>query len=135
MNQPAFNSNPWFVCPRPNSQAEVRLFLFPYAGGAPTAFNKWSAEFPGTVETWIAHYPGRGSRYNEPPINELDALVEKINDAIQPLLDKPFVFFGHSLGGMVAFEVARALVEKFGNDSLAEMLARFDLFQKMARER
>jgi chorismate synthase len=36
---------------------------------------------------------------------------------------------------VVAFEVARALVEKFGNDSLAEMLARFDLFQKMARER
>jgi len=36
---------------------------------------------------------------------------------------------------VVAFEVARALVEKFGNDSLAEMLGRFDLFQKMARER
>lgn len=36
---------------------------------------------------------------------------------------------------VVAFEVARALVEKFGNDSLAEMLARFELFQKMARER
>jgi len=36
---------------------------------------------------------------------------------------------------VVAFEVARALVEKFGNDSLAEMKARYDLFMKMARER
>jgi len=36
---------------------------------------------------------------------------------------------------VVAFEVARALCEKFGNDSLTEMLARFELFQKMARER
>ncbi len=36
---------------------------------------------------------------------------------------------------VVAFEIARALCEKFGNDSLTEMLARFELFQKMARER
>lgn len=61
------------------------------------------------METWIAHYPGRGSRYNEPPIKELITLVEKINEAIQPLLDKPFIFFGHSLGGMVAFELIRHL--------------------------
>ncbi|MCP4813686.1 MAG: chorismate synthase, partial [Planctomycetaceae bacterium] len=36
---------------------------------------------------------------------------------------------------VVAFEIARALVEKFGNDSIAEMLARRDLFYQMARER
>jgi len=36
---------------------------------------------------------------------------------------------------VVAFEIARALVEKFGNDSLAEMQARYELFMKMARER
>lgn len=109
MNQPPLNSNRWFICPQPNSRAEVRLFLFPYAGGAPTAFNKWPVEFPGNVETWIAHYPGRGSRYNEPPVKELNALAEKIYHAIQPLLDKPFIFFGHSLGGMVAFELTRRL--------------------------
>ncbi len=64
------------------------------------------------METWIAHYPGRGSRYNEPPIKELITLVEKINEAIQPLLDKPFIFFGHSLGGMVAFELIRHLRQR-----------------------
>ena len=36
---------------------------------------------------------------------------------------------------VVAFEVARALVEKFGNDSLAEMKARLKLFLEMAAER
>ncbi len=36
---------------------------------------------------------------------------------------------------VVAFEVARALVDKFGGDSLAEMRARWELFQEMARER
>lgn len=64
------------------------------------------------METWIAHYPGRGSRYNETPITELSVLVEKINRAIQPLVDKPFIFFGHSLGGMVAFELARQLSQQ-----------------------
>ena len=109
MNRSPFYSSRWFVCPEPNPLADVRLFVFPYAGGAPTAFNKWPCEFPDNVETWFAHYPGRGSRYNEPPIKELDRLAEKIDLAIQPLLDKPFFFFGHSLGGLVAFEVARRL--------------------------
>ncbi len=88
------------------------MFFFPYAGGGPTVYNNWSARFPNNMETWIAHYPGRGSRYNEPPIKELITLVEKINEAIQPLLDKPFIFFGHSLGGMVAFELIRHLRQR-----------------------
>jgi len=108
---PSFSNN-WFVCPQPNSSAEIRLFFFPYAGGGPTVFNKWPAEFPSNMEIWIAHYPGRGSRYNEPLIKELITLVEKINDAIQPLLDKPFIFFGHSMGGMIAFELIRNLRQR-----------------------
>ena len=72
-------------------------------------FGKWSAELPGNMETWIAHYPGRGSRHDEPPISRLAILVEKLLKAILPLLDKPFAFFGHSLGGLVAFELTRHL--------------------------
>jgi len=109
VNQAPSKSNDWFICPQPNSSAEMRLFFFPYAGSGPTVFNKWSVGFPSNMETWIAHYPGRGSRYKEPPVKELIALVEKIDDAIQPLLDKPFIFFGHSFGGMVAFELIRHL--------------------------
>jgi medium-chain acyl-[acyl-carrier-protein] hydrolase len=64
------------------------------------------------MEMWIAHYPGRGSRFNEPPITELIILVEKIENAIQPLLDKPFICFGHSMGGMIAFELIRHLRQR-----------------------
>ncbi|MBL8100974.1 MAG: thioesterase [Anaerolineales bacterium] len=105
----SLNSNQWFVCPQPNPKAETRLFFFPYAGGGPAVFNKWAVDLPANIEARIAHYPGRGSRYNEPPIKELAVLVEKIFQTIQPLLDKPFAFFGHSLGGLVAFELARTL--------------------------
>ncbi len=109
MNQSPLRKGQWFVCPQPNPRADVRLFLFPYAGGTPTAFNKWSAEFPGNVETNIVHYPGRGSRFNEAPIKNFSVLVEGIYRAILPIVDKPFIFFGHSMGGMIAFELARTL--------------------------
>ncbi len=99
----------WLVCPQSNSNATSRLFIFPYAGGAPSSFNKWAAEFPKDIEVSIAHYPGRGSRFNEPPIKELSVLVEEITNAIQSVLDKPFFFFGHSLGAVLAFEIARRL--------------------------
>jgi medium-chain acyl-[acyl-carrier-protein] hydrolase len=72
-------------------------------------FGKWLADLPGSMETWIAHYPGRGSRHNESPIKELDELVGFLSQAIQPLSDKPFALFGHSMGGLVAFELARQL--------------------------
>jgi len=87
----------------------MRLFLFPYAGGGPAAFWKWATEFPDHLETWIAYYPGRGSRYNETPIKKIDILVKRLSQAIQPFLDKPFGFFGYSLGGLVAFELAQTL--------------------------
>jgi medium-chain acyl-[acyl-carrier-protein] hydrolase len=103
------NPNNWFVCPQPNPGAETRLFLFPYAGAGPAAFGKWPAELSSLVETWIAHYPGRGSRHNEPAITRISTLVERLAQAIQPRLDKPFAFFGHSLGGLAAFELARQL--------------------------
>jgi medium-chain acyl-[acyl-carrier-protein] hydrolase len=103
------SSNNWFIRPLPNGKAETRLFLFPYAGGGPAIYGKWITEFDVRIETFIAHYPGRGSRHNEPPIRQIDILVGKLAEAIQPYLDKPFVFFGHSFGGLVAFELARQI--------------------------
>ncbi len=103
------NSNNWFVCPQSNPKARARLFFFPYAGGGPAVFSKWIKELPSHVEAWVAHYPGRGSRHAEPPFNRLLPLVEKLAWAIKPLLDRPFAFFGHSLGGLVAFELTRLL--------------------------
>lgn len=72
-------------------------------------FAKWFTELPIYMEGWAAHYPGRGSRHNETPINDLRSLIEKLAEYIQPLLDKPFAFFGHSMGGLAAFELTRYL--------------------------
>ncbi len=108
-NRISSNTNTWFVCTQANPSAETRLFLFPYAGGGPAVFGKWFAEFPNLIERWAVHYPGRGSRHHEPPINNIPLLVEELSRAIQPFLDRPFAFFGYSLGALVAYELARDL--------------------------
>ncbi len=101
--------NKWFVRPLPNEKAEAQLFLFPYAGGGPAVFGKWLVEFDTHIEAFIAHYPGRGSRHNEPPITQINTLVDKLAQAIQPLLNKPFAFFGHSFGALIAVELAKRI--------------------------
>lgn len=98
----------------------MRVFFFPYAGGGPAAFIKWCNGLAdsfrlGSTRAFsglAVHYPGRGSRHSEPPLTDLLALVENLSQAIPPLLDKPFAFFGHSMGGLIAFELARELQRK-----------------------
>ena len=109
MNSSLLNLNKWFVCPQASPAAETRLFLFPYAGGGPAAFHKWLSGLPDSIEARIAHYPGRGSRHAEAPVKQIGTLAEHLLLAMQPLLDKPFALFGHSLGALVAFELAHRL--------------------------
>lgn len=105
-------TNKWFICPQAKPGAPGRLFFFPHAGGGPAAFSAWCAALPDSIEGWIVHYPGRGSRFNEPLIEEVLELAEGLARAIEPLLEKSFSFFGHSLGGLIAFELARLLRRK-----------------------
>lgn len=103
---------PWFARPAPRSDATTRVFFFPYAGGGPAAFAKMCNGLNDSFEGTAVHYPGRGSRSPQPPLTDLLALVETLAQAIPPLLDKPFAFFGHSMGGLIAFELARTLRRK-----------------------
>lgn len=90
----------------------MRVFFFPYAGGGPAAFTKWCSGLNDSFEGLAVHYPGRGSRHSEPPLTDILALAETLSQAILPLLNKPFAFFGHSMGGLIAFELARTLRQK-----------------------
>ena len=99
----------WFVRHRPRSGAEVRLFCFPYAGGGASVFRRWAQELPDWIELWAMQAPGREDRVAEPPVDRLPALVADLEAAIVEQLDRPFVFYGHSLGGLVGFELARTL--------------------------
>ncbi len=99
----------WVTSPKPNPQAKLRLFCFPYAGSGALSFRTWSDSLPSTVEVCPIELPGRGSRLMESPFTQLSALIQELVRALHPYLDKPFAFFGHSLGGLISFELAHRL--------------------------
>jgi medium-chain acyl-[acyl-carrier-protein] hydrolase len=99
---------------RANPQARMRLFCFPYAGGRDLIFRGWQEELPSFVEVCPVELPGRGRRLREAPFTRLTALVEDLGRDIVPYLDKPFAFFGHSMGAMISFELAQLLRREQG---------------------
>jgi surfactin synthase thioesterase subunit len=103
----------WFVPANINPHADLRLFCFPYAGGGASIYREWHKHFPNNIEVCAVQLPGRESRGLEAPIHSLDQLVHTIIEEIQPLLNRPFAFFGHSMGALIAFEAARQLTKKY----------------------
>ena len=105
---------PWLSFPKPNPQARLRLFCFPYAGGAASVYYAWPGRLPPTVELCPFQLPGRGARSRETPFTGLDEVVEASYRDFLPYLDKPFAFFGHSMGALLGFEFARRLQGHYG---------------------
>ena len=102
-------SNVWFVRPKPNPRARLRLFCFPYAGGGSVIYRSWIEHLPEAIELWCLRLPGRESRLAEPPFTRLMPLVTALAEVILPYLDVPFAFFGHSMGGLISFELIHAI--------------------------
>ena len=101
--------NGWAIYPSRNPSARLRLFCFPYAGGGATVFSTWPRSLPPEVEVVAVQPPGREGRLMEKPFSNLAQLVEAMHRELLPHLDKPFAFYGHSNGGLMAFELARTL--------------------------
>lgn len=102
-------SSPWLITYKRNSNASVRLFCLHCAGGSASEFRSWPAHLPAKVEVVAIQLPGREGRVREPFIATMDDLVGGVVNAITPLLDKPFVIFGHSFGALGGFEAIREL--------------------------
>ncbi|MGA9770099.1 MAG: thioesterase domain-containing protein [Blastocatellia bacterium] len=99
----------WFQYFKRNPRAKLRLFCFPYAGKGALVYKSWASQLPAEVEIYPVELPGRGQRFKEPLYTDIGTLVADMAPAIIPLLDLPFVFFGHSLGSIVSFELAHRI--------------------------
>ena len=109
MSRPPGSPSPWLACYKPNPAARVRLFCFPFAGGGASVYRVWAGDLPSDVEVCPVQLPGRETRMREPAIGGMDALIAAAAPALRPLMDMPFCFFGHSMGAVVSFELARHL--------------------------
>lgn len=88
----------------------MRLLCCAYAGGAATAYRPWSSDVSPDIEIVAVQLPGRENRLREPPLERMDDIVGALHREVRPYLDgTPLTLFGHSMGGLAAFELARAL--------------------------
>jgi len=87
----------------------LRLFCFPFAGGGTLLYRSWTERLRAHTAVCPVSLPGREARLNEPAFDDMDALVEVLARGITPLVDRPFAFYGHSMGAAIAFELTRAL--------------------------
>ncbi len=101
--------DPWLLRFTPRPQARLRLFCFSSAGSGGAVFRSWLDALPPHIDLCAVQLPGRENRLREKPFTSLSVLVESLMQALLPRLDQPFALFGHSMGAMVAFELARAL--------------------------
>lgn len=99
--------NPWLQISQPKPNARLRLFCFPYAGGAASIYRSWHQYLPADVEVCAIQLPGRENRVREQSYINLLELVNGLLPNLLPYLDKPFALFGHSMGSLIAYEVAQ----------------------------
>ncbi|MER7766858.1 alpha/beta fold hydrolase [Kitasatospora sp. NPDC096140] len=99
----------WIVGARRPAAPSVRLLCLPHAGGGSSAYASWAAALDDTIEVCPVELPGRQSRWRDQAFTESEPLVDALATAIEDELDTPYALFGHSMGALLAYELARAL--------------------------
>ena len=99
----------WLRGSPPDADARARLFCLPYAGGGASTYRGWQVALGPEIHVVAVQPPGREDRMLEEPYRSLPSLRDAVVDAMTPLLDLPAAIFGHSMGALVGYEVARSL--------------------------
>jgi medium-chain acyl-[acyl-carrier-protein] hydrolase len=99
----------------------VDLVAFPCAGGTPALFGEWGELLPDDVKLRPVRLAGRLDRFREPAFTRMEPLVDALANELAPRFEAPFSLFGHSMGSLVAFELARELRRR-GNRQLVSLV-------------
>ena len=99
----------WLAYREVNPRAKMRMFCFPYAGGGASTYRGWGSSLPADIEVCPVQLPGRESRLRDQPFERAVPMIGALADALKPHMNMPFVFFGHSMGALLGFELSREL--------------------------
>lgn len=86
--------------------ADVRLFCFHHAGGAASAYQRWQEELGPRIAVLPVQLPGRERRVAERRFTGIEELVADLDESLDPVLGEPYAFYGHSMGAIVAYNLA-----------------------------
>src|SRR4051812_16293843 len=106
-------------------EASTRLICFPHAGGSAAIYRPWSSRLAASTEVLAVQPPGRGPLEADPPCDGVPGLVARVAPEVAVLADKPVALFGHSMGALLAFEVARCLRRVHGVTPLCLLASGF----------
>ena len=96
----------WVSVFHPGSDEAPRLVCLPHAGGSASFFFPVSRALAPAVEVLAIQYPGRQTRHHEPGIETIGEFADHVFAVLRDLDDRPLAFFGHSMGAIIAYEVA-----------------------------
>jgi medium-chain acyl-[acyl-carrier-protein] hydrolase len=110
-------NGPW-LAPSRNPAAKVQLFFLPHAGAGTAVYHSWKRLLPADIDLCLVQIPGRESRLGEASYTDAEALIEEIALAMASRLNKPYAIFGHSMGALLALDLAFRLREHGQPDPL-----------------
>ncbi len=112
MNHRFLDKAGWLRSSATSNAAQTRLFCLPHAGGSASMFRNWQPNLPATTEVIAVQLPGREDRLSTPAIADWQTLLDELMTHIAPLLDRPYMFYGHSLGALIAYWSSLELQDK-----------------------
>jgi medium-chain acyl-[acyl-carrier-protein] hydrolase len=114
----------WFENLSRSQAPALNLVCLPYAGASAQMFHHWPAHFARELGICLVHLPGRGKRLHEMPFKRLSLLVDAIvQNMPDELLEYPFALYGHSMGAILSFEIARAVRRRYGIEPIQLFLS------------
>lgn len=102
----------WIRRFHPGPSHSTTLVCFPHAGGSASYFRPLSQALKSSLQVLAVQYPGRQDRLHHERLTSIGDFADEVFTALAPLLHRPLAFFGHSMGAMIAFEVARRMKER-----------------------
>ncbi|MBS0271692.1 MAG: thioesterase [Proteobacteria bacterium] len=107
------NDQNWYLEYKKNSNAALRLFCFHHSGGGASTYHPWIEYLSPHIEMIAIQLPGRENRFTEPLNSDLNYIITQLSKNFDHYKNKPFIVFGHSLGGLLSYEFIKAIYQAY----------------------